>query len=46
MSRRLTVLAAAALAVAFTGGAAPQKAKEAKASQADRIFVNGRVWTG
>ena len=46
MSRRLTVLAAAAIAVAFTGGAAPQKPKEAKATQADRIFVNGRIWTG
>jgi hypothetical protein len=46
MSRRVTVPAAAALAALLAGGAAPEKPKEAKASQADRIFVNGRVWTG
>jgi len=45
MSRRVTVLAAV-LAAFLAGGAAPPKAKEAKASQADRIFVGGRVWTG
>jgi hypothetical protein len=43
MSRRV-ILAAAALAAALAGAAAPPK--EAKSSQADRIFVNGRVWTG
>jgi predicted amidohydrolase YtcJ len=46
MSRRVTVLAAAPLAALLSGGAPPQKAKPAKPSQADRIFVNGRVWTG
>ena len=56
MSRRLTVLAAAASAALLTGGAAPPKMQEARASQApqrlaragqaDRIFVNGRIWTG
>jgi hypothetical protein len=44
MSRRVTILAAAALATALAGESSPPK--EAKASQADRIFVNGRVWTG
>jgi predicted amidohydrolase YtcJ len=44
MSRRLTILAAAALAASLAGSAAPPK--EAKGSQADRIFVNGRIWTG
>jgi predicted amidohydrolase YtcJ len=44
MSGRVTILAAAALAASLAGGAAPPR--EAKASQADRIFVNGRVWTG
>ena len=46
MSCRVTVLAAAALAASLAGGAAPDKVKEAKAGQADRIFLNGRVWTG
>ena len=40
MTCRVTVLAAAAFAAALAG-AAPEKA-----GQADRIFVNGRVWTG
>jgi predicted amidohydrolase YtcJ len=44
MSSRPTILALAALAASLAGSAAPPK--EAKASQADRIFVNGRVWTG
>ncbi len=44
MSRRVTILAASALAASLAGSAAPPK--EAKSSQADRIFVNGRVWTG
>jgi predicted amidohydrolase YtcJ len=44
MSRRVATLAVAVLAVSLAGDAAPPK--EAKASQADRIFVNGRVWTG
>jgi hypothetical protein len=46
MSRRVTVLAAAAFAASLAAGAAPERPKEAKASQADRIFVGGRVWTG
>ena len=42
MARRVTVLAAAALAASLAGAApAPEKA-----GLADRIFVNGRVWTG
>jgi predicted amidohydrolase YtcJ len=50
MTRRLAVLAAAALA-AELAGAAPGKPAEAprgldRAGQADRIFVGGRVWTG
>jgi hypothetical protein len=40
MTHRVRVLAAAALAASLAG-AAPEKA-----GQADRIFVNGRVWTG
>src|SRR5512143_3962348 len=44
MSRRVTIPAAAALAGSLAGSPAPPK--EAKSSQADRIFVNGRVWTG
>jgi len=44
MSRRVTVLAAAAFAAVLAGAAAPQKL--GRAGQADRIFVNGRVWTG
>jgi predicted amidohydrolase YtcJ len=40
MTRRVTVLAAAALAASLAG-AAPEKT-----GQADRILVNGRVWTG
>ena len=44
MSRRVTILAAA-VAAALAGGALPAKEKEAKAGQADRIFVNGRVFT-
>ncbi len=44
MTRRVTILAAAALAASLAGSAAPPK--EAKSSQADRNFVNGRVWTG
>lgn len=51
MTRRVTVLAAAAIAASLARGAAPEKAGQAshgtaKAGQADRIFVNGRVWTG
>jgi predicted amidohydrolase YtcJ len=46
MSRRVTVLAAAALAAALAGGATAERTKEAKPQQADRIFVNGRIWTG
>jgi len=56
MTRRVTVLAVAVLAASLAQGAAPTEAKEAKAGraprgkdragQADRIFVNGRVWTG
>jgi predicted amidohydrolase YtcJ len=46
MPLRLTALATAALAVSLAGEAAPRMAKEAKAGQADRIFFNGRVWTG
>ena len=44
MSRRVTVLAAPVIAAFLAGGAAPQKLD--RAGQADRIFVNGRVWTG
>jgi predicted amidohydrolase YtcJ len=44
MSCRITILAAAALAAPLAASAAPPR--EARASQADRIFVNGRVWTG
>jgi len=40
MTRRVRVLAAAALAASLAG-AAPERA-----GQADRIFVGGRVWTG
>jgi predicted amidohydrolase YtcJ len=46
MPLRLTALATAALAVSLAGEAAPRMAKEAKAGQADRIFFNGRIWTG
>ena len=56
MTRRKTPLAAAALVAAWAGTVAPAKGEEAKAGQApqrlsragqaDRIFVNGRVWTG
>jgi predicted amidohydrolase YtcJ len=51
MTRRVTVLAVAALTASLAGGAAPARAGQAphgtaKAGQADRIFVNGRVWTG
>ena len=51
MTRRVTVLAAAAVAAALAAAAAPQKTPPAprgpdRAGQADRIFVNGRVWTG
>jgi len=42
MTRRVTVLAAAALAASLAGAApAPERA-----GLADRIFVGGRVWTG
>jgi predicted amidohydrolase YtcJ len=42
MTRRVTILAAAALAASLVGAApAPEKA-----GLADRIFVGGRVWTG
>lgn len=41
MTPRVTVLAAAAVAALVAGGAAPQRA-----AQADRVFVNGRIWTG
>ena len=44
MPRRITILAAAALAASLAGSAAPPR--EARSSQADRVFVNGRVWTG
>jgi hypothetical protein len=44
MSRHVTILAVA-VAAAFAGSALPAKEKEAKAGQADRIFVNGRVFT-
>jgi len=40
----VTVLAAPVLAAFLAGGAAPQKLD--RAGQADRIFVNGRIWTG
>ncbi len=51
MTRRVTVLGAAAFAASLAGGAAPDEAGQApkgnaRAGQADRIFVNGRVWTG
>lgn len=46
MTRRQTALAAAVLLAWLAQGALPAKAKEAKAGQADRIFVGGRVWTG
>jgi hypothetical protein len=51
MTRRVTILAGAALAAALAAVAAPQKISQAprgsdRAGQADRIFVNGRVWTG
>jgi predicted amidohydrolase YtcJ len=56
MSRRVTPFAVAALAALLAGGAATEKVKEAepsrapqklaRAGQADRVFVNGRVWTG
>jgi len=50
MTRRVTILAGAALAASLAG-AAPEKAGQAprgldRAGQADRIFVGGRVWTG
>jgi predicted amidohydrolase YtcJ len=40
MTRRVTVLAAAAAAT-LAAAAAPEKA-----GKADRVFVNGRIWTG
>jgi predicted amidohydrolase YtcJ len=51
MARRLTVLAATALATSLAGSAIPETAGPAprgndRAGQADRIFVGGRVWTG
>ncbi|HUL76195.1 MAG TPA: amidohydrolase [Vicinamibacteria bacterium] len=46
MSRRVAALAAAALAAGLAHDAAPEPRKEARAGQADRIFVGGRVWTG
>jgi len=45
MTRRLTLLAAG-FAASLAGAGLPAKGKEAKAGQADRIFVGGRVWTG
>ena len=44
MTRRVTVLAAVALAGRSRGAARSGPAE--KAGQADRVFVNGRVWTG
>ncbi|HXK10092.1 MAG TPA: amidohydrolase [Vicinamibacteria bacterium] len=46
MTRRVAALAAAALAAGLAHGALPEARKEARAGQADRIFVGGRVWTG
>jgi hypothetical protein len=51
MTRRVTVLAAAAVAAALAVAAAPHRASQAprgpgRAGEADRVLVNGRVWTG
>jgi predicted amidohydrolase YtcJ len=46
MTRRVTLLVAALVAATWAEPAAPARVKEAKAGQADRIFVGGRVWTG
>jgi predicted amidohydrolase YtcJ len=47
VTRRLTLLAAAVLAASLAAAAAEKAPRGLdRAGQADRVFVNGRVWTG